>query len=192
MQLPERVFFTGVPGSRWSSISQKLSELDGMNNSDWSKEREYAHGKFSGHKGAYFGKKMEYEDHLYPGYIDSAWKEPGGCKIVKSHDWALKLDNVKNEFPDDWIMLVYRPDVSSYAWWFEAGGFSIEYPNYSAYNDHIGMQHAIAEQNNCILKFAHKHNLTWNYFNSSWIEHNFNQTLSVEKSWPDILVTILK
>ena len=30
MQLPNRLFFTGVPGSRWSGISQNLELLDGV------------------------------------------------------------------------------------------------------------------------------------------------------------------
>ena len=192
MQLPKRIFFTGVPGSRWSGIAQQLSELEGINNSDWTADREYAHGKFSGHKGAYFGAGMEQEPILDADYIDAAWPEQQGCKIVKSHEWALMLDDVKAKFPNDWIMLVYRPDMSSYAWWFEAGGFNITYPSYTAYKNHAGMLGAIAEQNNGILEFAHKHNLTWNYFNDEWISKTFQQQLKVERSWPDILVTILK
>ena len=34
MKLPDRLFFTGVPGSRWSGISQNLELLDGINTSD--------------------------------------------------------------------------------------------------------------------------------------------------------------
>jgi len=40
MQLPNRLFFTGVPGSRWSGISQNLELLDGVNTSDQNFERE--------------------------------------------------------------------------------------------------------------------------------------------------------
>jgi hypothetical protein len=32
-------------------------------------------------------------------------------------------------------MMIYRPDMVSYAWWMIAGGFQIQYPNYSAYKN---------------------------------------------------------
>jgi hypothetical protein len=190
--LPNRIFFTGVPGSRWSSIAQTLEQLEGVNTSDHKSNREYAHGKFSGHKGAYFGTGMEFETYLDPKHIDSAWTEPGSCQIVKSHEWSLKLQTITEVYPDDWVMLIYRPDASSYAWWHEAGGFNINYPDYSAYKNHAGMLGEITKQNDAILKFAHKHNLTWNYFTSKWVEDNFGQQIEVVRNDYDILVTILK
>ena len=147
MILPNRIFFTGVPGSRWSSIAQTLEQLEGINTSDHSSNRQYASGKYSGHKGAYFGTGMEFETYLDPKHIDSPWREAGGCKIVKSHEWAHKLQTISEVFPTDWIMLVYRPDASSYAWWFEAGGFNIDYPDYSVYKNHAGMLGEITTQN---------------------------------------------
>ena len=190
--LPNRLFFTGVPGSRWSGIAQTLESLEGVNTSDRNTDREYMHNGFTGHKGVYFGEGMEYEPYLNQGYIDSAWPVNKGTKIVKSHDWAYNLQNIKDIFPDDWIMLVYRPDMSSYAWWHEAGGFNIKYPNYAAYKDSATMLGKIAEQNANILKFAQKHDLTWSYFTSRWIEQNFKQTIEVKQTWSDILVTLLK
>jgi len=190
--LPNRIFFTGVPGSRWSSIAQTLEQLEGVNTSDHNPNRQYAHGKFSGHKGAYFGSGMEFETYLDPKHIDSPWSEPGGCRIVKSHEWSLKLQTISEVYPDSWIMLVYRPDASSFAWWHEAGGFNIDYPDYSAYKNHAGMLAEIIKQNDAILKFAHKNNLTWNYFTSRWVEDNFGQTVEVVRNDYDILVTILK
>lgn len=192
MTLPNRIFFTGVPGSRWSSIAQTLEQLDGINTSDHNPNRQYAHGKFSGHKGAYFGTGMEFETYLDPKHIDSPWLESGGCRIVKSHEWAHKLQTISEVYPTDWIMLVYRPDASSYAWWFEAGGFNIDYPDYSMYKNHAGMLGEITTQNDKILKFAHAHNLTWNYFTSKWVEDNFGQKIEVVRNDYDILVTILK
>jgi hypothetical protein len=190
--LPNRLFFTGVPGSRWSGIAQTLESLEGFNTSDRTPAREFSHSGFTGHKGAYFGKGMEYEPYLNPGYIDSAWTVNQGTKIVKSHDWAYNLQDIKDIFPDDWIMLVYRPDMSSYAWWHEAGGFNIKYPNYAAYKDSATMLGKIAEQNSYILQFAHRHDLTWSYFTPRWIEQNFKQTIEVKHKWSDILVTLLK
>ena len=100
MKLPNRLFFTGVPGSRWSGISQNLELLDGVNTSDQNFEREYDHHGFTGHKGAYFGTGMEFEPVLNEDYIDGAWKYPdAGCKIVKSHEWAYHLNSILSSFP---------------------------------------------------------------------------------------------
>lgn len=190
--LPNRLFFTGVPGSRWSGIAQTLETLAGFNTSDCNPNREYIRNGFTGHKGSYFGKGMEFEPYLNPGYIDSAWTDNKGTKIVKSHDWAYNLQDIKNMFPTDWIMLVYRPDMASYAWWHQAGGFDIDYPNYAAYKNSETMLGEIAEQNANILKFAQQHDLTWNYFTAKWIQENFKQTIEVKQQWSDILVTLLK
>lgn len=192
MKLPDRLFFTGVPGSRWSGIAQTLEQLDGFNTSDRTPERDYSHTGFTGHKGAYFGPGMEFDSVLDPAVLDSAWTNPGGTRIVKSHNWAYKLHDVKAAFPDDWIMLVYRPDMPSYTWWHEAGGFNIKYPDYKWYNNSTGMMSEIATQNRKMLEFAHEQDLTWNYFTPRWIEQNFGQHIEVKQTWSDILVTLLR
>jgi hypothetical protein len=61
MNLPNHIFFTGAPGSRWSGIAQTIETLPGFNVSDRNPRREYAHNTYSGHKGAYFGHGMECE-----------------------------------------------------------------------------------------------------------------------------------
>jgi len=52
MKLPNRIFFTGVPGSRWSGIAQTLEMMSGMNTSDRTPEREYVQHCYTGQKGA--------------------------------------------------------------------------------------------------------------------------------------------
>jgi hypothetical protein len=194
--LPNHIFFTGVPGSRWSGIAQVLETIPGMNTSDRTPERNYTHHTYTGHVGAYFGRGMEFEAWPAISYIDEAWTKPGGCKLVKSHDWAYKLNDLKyvqsQEHTDCWIMLVYRPDMVSYAWWHEAGGFQIKYPCYDAYKDSVGMLAEITAQNKAILEFGMINNCKWEYFTSKWIKENFNAEVSVAKVWPDILVTLIK
>jgi hypothetical protein len=193
MILPNRLFFTGVPGSRWSGIAQDLGKIPGFNTSDYAADREYSHNKFGGHKGVYFGPGMEFDDYLNPEYIDSAWKEPGGCKIVKSHEWANNLTAITEIFPDDWIMLVYRPDMSSFAWWHEAGGFNgIKYPNYDHYKNSAGMFAAITQQNFAMLEFAQTKDLVWKHYSRQWLFENFGHGLDVKQPPADILVTIYK
>ena len=192
MKLPERIFFTGVPGSRWSSIAQILETMSGMNISDRTIDREYVHHSYSGHKGAYFGPGMEFEPILDSDYIDQAWVEPQGCKLVKSHEWSYYLDQIKDKFPNDWIIMIYRPDMSSYAWWHEAGGFQIKYPNYESYQNSAIMMSEIMRQNSEILNFGMINKCKWEYFTSDWVWDNFNQTLDVEEVISDILVTIIR
>lgn len=190
--LPERVFFTGVPGSRWSGIAQILETIPGFNTSDRTPERTYLHHSYTGHVGAYFGWGMEFDPLLNAEHIDQAWNEPGGTRLVKSHDWAYLLPSIKKQFPNDWIMLVYRPDMISYAWWHEAGGFQIKYPCYDEYRNSVGMLAGITRQNEEILKYAHSVNATWHYFTEQWVLNTFNYSVTIEKTFPDILVTVIK
>jgi hypothetical protein len=193
MTFPKRIFFTGVPGSRWSGIAQTLETMPAFNTSDRTREREYIHNGFSGHKGAYFGRMMEFEAILDADYIDSAWAYKSvGTKLVKSHDWAYSLNQIKSTFPDDWIMLVYRDNTASFNWWKEAGGWNIKYPSYLAYQNDIIMTREIDWQNTAIINFAKQQGLLWDNFNSKWIKENFDMDIKVERTWPDIFVTILK
>lgn len=190
--LPDRIFFTGVPGSRWSGIGQILENIPGFNTSDRTPERTYSHHAYTGHVGTYFGWGMEFDPRLDAEYIDSAWEEPGGTRLVKSHDWALALPTIKKQFPNDWIMLVYRPDMVSYAWWHEAGGFQIKYPCYDEYRNSTGMLAAITRQNEEILRFACEQRSRWEYFTSEWAYEHFAHWVNVPKVHSDILVTIIK
>jgi hypothetical protein len=190
MTLPDRVFFTGVPGSRWSGIAQHLEQISGFDTSDRTPARDYSHHSFSGHKGAYFGRDMEFEARLDSAYIDLAWTKHSGTQLVKSHDWAYQLANIREHFPKDWIMLVYRPDLASYAWWHEAGGFQIAYPSYTAYKNSSTMLAEITEQNRCILEFAYNQQAQWNYFTSSWVKQTFGHSIEINMPCSDILVTV--
>jgi hypothetical protein len=190
MRLPNRIYFTGVPGSKWSGIAQIMETHAVFNTYDRAPEREYAHNKYSGHKGAYFGMGMEfYPDPLN---VDQAWNGGKGIKLVKSHDWAYMLDVIKPGFINDWVMLVYRPNEVSNEWWHKAGGFNITYPNYSHYKDSNNMYKKIQEQNNNILRFAHKHNVMWSYFTTEWIKNTFGLDIEVNPVYDDILVSIIK
>lgn len=193
--LPERIFFTGVPGSRWSGIAQILETIPGFNTSDRTPERTYTHHSYTGHVGTYFGWKMEFEPIILwsgPEYIDQAWTESGGTRLVKSHNWPDKFEEIEKQFPDDWIMLVYRPDQSAFAWWHEAGGFQIKYPDYSWYVDSNTMLYEIARSNKLILDYACQKRATWNYFTSEWIKANFGADIQINTVHNDILVTLIK
>ena len=189
--LPEFIFFTGVPGSKWSGISQILEQNPQINTSDRTVERRYQHAEFSGHMGAYFGAGMEFEPILDRLHLLQAWQdsEPGH-RVVKSHDWAYMLDDIVVKFPDQWIMLVWRENQISYDWWQQAGGFSITYPNYSAYVDNDGMHAEIARQNQGIEAFARLHDLKWSEFSSAWVEQNFGFKPEMKKTFEGIYAAL--
>lgn len=193
--LPERIFFTGVPGSRWSGIAQILESIPGFNTSDRTPERTYTHHSYTGHVGAYFGWRMEFDPVIrFVGkeHIDQAWAEPGGCRLVKSHQWPDKFDEIEQLYPNDWIMLVYRPDMASFAWWHEAGGFQIKYPRYDWYRDEADMLHEISRTNKLILDYACRKQARWEYFTPDWVEENFDTVVQIPKIHSDILVTLIK
>lgn len=193
--LPKRIFFTGVPGSRWSGIAQILETIPGFNTSDRTAERTYTHHSYTGHVGAYFGWGMEFEPHILTAgqeYIDQAWAKPGGTRLVKSHNWPDKFEEIEKYFSDDWIMLVYRPDMASFAWWHEAGGFQIKYPSYSWYKDEAQMLYEISRTNKLILEYACRKKARWEYFTPDWVKENFNAAVQIPKIHTDILVALIK
>lgn len=191
--LPNKIFFTGVPGSYWSGIAQYLEQVPGINTSDHNEQRCYFNGKFTGHKGSYFGTGMEFPANLCEQNLDAPWITLGGTTIIKSHEWAeYHLDDIKKSYPNDWIMLVYRPSDRCMAWWFEAGGFNITYPNYVNYKNVEGIRHAIDTGNSNMLEFAYKYNAQWEYFTDRWIEQHFHIKVPVLRSYSDVLVTIVK
>ena len=161
IMLPDKIFFCGVPGSRWSGIAQELKSNPGYNTSDRADHRVYEHSKYSGHYDAYFGTGMEFDCTLTEENLSAPFARKEGCKILLSHEWAYKLDEIKAKFPNDWIYLIYRASWESFLWWKAAGGFKITYPNYDWYVDDETMCERIEEQNKLILSFAQKHKLSW-------------------------------
>ena len=191
--LPQRVFFVGAPGSRWSGIAQNIETLDGFNVTDRDPARCYEHHGFTGHMGAYFGTGWEFDLSLDPENLDRPFTHTSGTRILKSHEWAYHLDEIRERFPEDWIMLVYRPDMSCYAWWHEAGGFEIRYPKYRPYyRDSINMLAEIQRMNQSIFAFSQKHDLAWHHISPQWIEATFGRAVEPTIRLADTLVCCLK
>ena len=184
----------GVPGSRWSGIAQNIEDsVPGFNTSDRRPDRVYSHHAFSGHLGVYFGTGWEHGTDLEESNLDRGFEHTQGTRILKSHEWAYQLDDIHNRYPQDWIMLVYRPDMAAYAWWHEAGGFQIQYPDYLPYyRDSVNMFTEIQQMNAAILRFSQKHDLAWAHISSQWIEQQFGHPVEPTVRLPDTLVTVLK
>jgi hypothetical protein len=192
MNLPNRIFFTGVPGSRWSGVAQLIESVPGFNISDRTPERTFVFEPYSDHLGAYFGTGMEFDLSLDPANIDQVHATQEGCRLIKAHEWSYYLDDIKTQYPDDWIILVYRPDLISFAWWNGAGGFNITYPKYHAFKDSINMMSEITKMNQALLEFAYKQNATWNHLTPQWMKNNFDVDCEVNHKFSDILITIIK
>ena len=162
-----RMFLTGVPGSRWSGIAQEI-ETEDFNTSDRTPERTYTHSKYSGHVGAYFGTGMEFPAILDTKNLDLPYVKNSKIKLHKSHEWSLMLDDIVKWYHRAGIILIYRPNEAAFDWWLKAGGFNITYPNYDYYVDEPTMLTHIKKQNDAILKFAHKHKLTWKHHHTHY------------------------
>ena len=174
----DRVFITGAPGSRWSGVAQEIEKDGNYDMSDRTSERQYQHHGFSGHKGAYFGTGMEFPVTLDTKTLNSPYDNKNNkTKLHKSHEWSLILDDIVKAHPKAGIILIYRPDDASFSWWQEAGGFNIDYPNYSHYENETKMKENIKKQNDAMLKFSHKHNLIWNH-------HHKHHDVLIAKKFP--------
>ena len=176
--LPEYIFFTGVPGSRWSGIAQEIKSQPGYNTTDRADHRVYKHGDFSGHMDAYYGTGMEFDCSLDRTNLDAPYTDKTGCKLLMSHEWPYYFDEIQDAYPLAWIQLIYRPDWASFIWWKQAGGFDITYPNYDWYETDYWMTKRIEEQNNLILDFAQKHSV-------QWLQHHKHSDIFIGTYKPD-------
>lgn len=192
--LPDKVFMIGVPGSRWSGIAQNIEDnIAGFNVTDRCDRRTYRHHNFTGHLGAYFGTGWEFDTSLDESNLAAPFLYTTGTRILKSHEWAYQLDAIRDRYPDSWIMLVYRPDMSAYSWWHEAGGFAISYPDYRPYyRDSANMLCEIVRQNQAIMQFAQRHDAEWRHISADWIRQHFEKAVEPSRKDPDTLVTIVK
>ena len=192
--LPDKIFMIGVPGSRWSGIAQNIEDnIAGFNVTDRCDFRTYRHHNFTGHLGAYFGTMWEFDTSLDEANLDAPFLYTTGTRILKSHEWAYHLDEIRERYPMSWIFLVYRPDMSAYSWWHEAGGFTISYPDYRPYyRDSANMLCEIVKQNQAIMQFAQAHDAEWRHISADWIQQHFGVAVQPTRRDPDTLVTIIR
>ena len=149
------ILATGAPGSKWSSVIKKIYWSPDIDQSDYSFERTYWHDADTPgtlqlmHIGVYWDPGMEYE----PDDWDSPFSGVGTTRIIKSHVFAHRLNNLKTKgYP---IIMVYRNDYECLEWWKLCGEFNITYPDYSGYYKNLqNMWLEIQNQNRDILQFC--------------------------------------
>ena len=165
------IFVAGAPGSKWSSVVKNIYYSDSLDNSDYSKDREYWHdagGKMDlMHIGAYYDPGMEFGDWFDE--LDKHTKEEceaefdrpftgEGVRIVKSHVFAHHIDFLKEHWPDCPIVTVYRDDDACLGWWVRCGHFDITYPLYHKYYKNLKeMSKIVNDQNRDILNAWDRH-----------------------------------
>lgn len=181
MNLPKRIFVSGSPGSRWSAITQRLWALPNFNRTDINFHTQYTRydprkKKFQDyfHHGTYFEHNTSQPVTLDEAKLDATYADPNaGTMMHRSHQYPFILDSIKERYPNDWIWLIYRPDFECYTQWIKCGGFYIDYPDYSFYQDEPTMMREITKQNNAKLAWVRKHNLTWYPLSEQWDLENF-------------------
>ena len=165
------IFVAGAPGSKWSSVVKNIYYSDSLDNSDYSKDREYWHDAGGEmdlmHIGAYYDPGMEFGDWFDE--LDKHTKEEceaefdrpftgEGVRIVKSHVFAHHIDFLKEHWPDCPIVTVYRDDDSCLGWWVKCGHFDITYPLYHKYYKNLKeMSKIVNDQNRDILNAWDRH-----------------------------------
>ena len=152
------IFVAGAPGSKWSSVAKNIYYSPNIDHSDSNSNRAYTaiNGGVT-HHGAYFDPGMEFEipqdlNTISPNKLeeifDSAFSGTGP-RIIKSHHFCYEHNwqYLRRNWSNCPIVLVYRPNDACLGWWVRAGGFDIEYPNYSYYENFQRMYTAIEAQN---------------------------------------------
>jgi hypothetical protein len=166
------IFLTGAPGSRFSGAFRVMSNHPSVNKSEWKDEYVWdklvhdVHGnrKFIGvHRGVYWGpgnthgQKFDNMLTLTKSEILSEFMEPfenwDGVKVIKSHWFAYHLGFLHHMFPKAKIVSCYAEDIACFYWWHKCGGWGMQYPNYTWYENDTKMLEQIKQENSHILKF---------------------------------------
>jgi len=196
------VFTTGAPGSAWSMISQRLKKnLKGFDFSDEVEERSYdipanhstsfniirKDWKGKTHSGAYFGPYHEFghnfndlnfynsADDFYTECLKPFSNENKPLKLIKSHWFAYNLDWIWNNCKGHSLFLIWRDPSAAEAWWYNMGGWDINYPIYTWYENSKKMHQQIIIENKLIEEFANKKNIQWYDYNTNdeWLVKKF-------------------
>jgi hypothetical protein len=211
-------FVAGCPGSAWSMISQRFKRAfkDKFDNSDEVGQRSYnlpeehksqytviaENWQATTHKGMYFGPYHEYgedfDDLSKYSSVDDFYKEClkpykdvlAPYKLIKSHWFSYNLDWLWDNCKGHSIMLVWRDPVQAEDWWYKMGGWSIDYPIYTWYENAERMRQQIEEENKLIMEFGTRKNVQWYDYDHDgvWLEKRFNiPPLSKPQAYPNFV-----
>ncbi len=194
------VFLTGAPGSKWAGISKWLSQsttiVDSSDNTPWRIDNPENH---SNHAHAFFGPFHECGEnfdnlHLLTKEeifteIDRAHLDANAdncIRFCRCHWFSYQLDWITENLPEIDILLVLRPPQICFDWWFEAGGWHIQYPTYKWYGTEEMMWRQINVETRCIAQFTKKHNIQWQkgINTDNWLTRNWPEMINYIKDPP--------
>jgi hypothetical protein len=180
-KFPEFIFVTGVIGSTWTASIESLQESGEFNITDRNSTRQFFHHGKIRHLGVFFGRDQEYKCNLDYDNLVGPFRDKGGSKIVKGHEWALMLDEIKGTYPESWIWLIYRPNDIALTWWNKAGGYDIVHPiNGCGPKNFYDSQYEVAKQNEAIMNFGLKHNAVWYHNSSKFYQEVFGVSVNID------------
>jgi hypothetical protein len=196
------VFVTGVPGSAWSMISRRLKKRqEGFDFTDDTPERQFDlppgiardhytvtvdrdKWRANGHIGAYFGPHHEFgekfDDLNYYSNTEDFYQE---ClipfhnsampnKLIRSHWFSYNLEWLWQNCKGHDLMLIYRDPKTAKDWWYQRGGWDIQHPVYTWYQNDQRMWQQIQQESELIWAFGQSKNVEWLDWDheDSWIE----------------------
>ena len=167
-----RIFVTGAPGSKWSSVVKNIYFSDSVDRSDHADHRTY---QDSLHIGSYFDPGMEFGrwfDRISRHTREECETEfdlpfsGTGVRIIKSHVFANHIDFLKQTWPDTPVVLVSRSTDACLGWWVRCGGFDITYPDYREYYQDLQTMGKLIEEQNKGIEDA------WYTYDGQEVENN--------------------
>ena len=197
-------FVTGVPGSSWSMLSHRLKILLDHDLSDVDGTRQHlldgrdpTQKNRLTHLGNYFGPYKEFGNHfdnIPNNYtLESFYKEcnrpfinsnNGQTKSIRSHWFSYNLDWLWENCKGHTMFLIHKESQGAVDWWLKRGGWEIEHPVYTWYENTERMTEQVIEENNNLLKFAKEKNLTWETYHEGWWLERFGKEETTEANRP--------
>lgn len=206
------IFVTGVPGSSWSMISHRLKLVLDLDLSDVSVHREFtlpklpkrykdlynrSSGLFKSHFGCYFGPYNEFGgsfDNIKENYTLAEFynecRRPfttnDKIKCVRSHWFSYNLDWLWENCKNQYLFLIYKDSELAKNWWLDRGGWNIDHPNYTWYENTEKLSTQIQIENTNLLNFAKDKNLIWEPYDENYWREKFGKEENQHKFRPPI------
>ena len=193
----KRVWMTGIPGSRWSGVYNRLVTLTNyFDRTDETPENIHFHKnakatiarhpdteKFLGHKGTYWSQttgtehwkditklsREEIVSDLNTVYTGTE------IPIIRNH-CLLRHNSIEflaKTFPDDILMMVWRPTTTALAWWKDIMEWKDVYPDYSKIYTFDNFNQAVEDESRYMTDIAIMNNIMFERHDIYWYEKYF-------------------
>jgi hypothetical protein len=193
-----RVWMTGIPGSRWSGVYNRLVTLTNyFDRSDETLENIHFHKnakatilrhpdteKFLGHKGTYWSQtsgtehweditKLSREEIV----SDLSTVYTGdNTPIIRNHCFLRhnSIEFLAKTFPDDILMMVWRPAKTSLSWWTDIMEWDDTYPDYSKIYSYDTFSASVQDEGQYMADIAIMNDIMFEKHDIHWYEKYFD------------------